>query len=539
MKIDPHSHRYPSIRNCVFSSGGMACSSQPLVSSIGARVMADGGNAVDAAIAMAGAIALVEPTSNGLGGDAFALIWKDGKLYGLNSSGICPGRLTAEDVRSRGFDAVPARGWTSVLVPGAPAGWAEANRRFGTKSLKELWKPAAKLAREGFPVQPNVEDLWRGEYIGISEAAKRDGMDPYAEWFRTFSHGEGWYKAGEIYKNPDFADTIEELAETNCESFYRGRLAKAMCDFSDRTGGFFSMSDFESYSPMWVEPISVNYRGYDVFEIPPNGHGITALMALNILKGFELGNDRDDPAVWHKLIEAMKLAFVDARKYVADPRYMKTKVEDMLSDRYADERRALIGEKALYPEAGDPSGSDTVYFCAADGSGTMVSWIQSNYKHFGSGIVVPDTGIALQDRGFGFSLDPKSDNFLEGGKRSYHTIIPGFLCKDGKPVGPFGVMGGYMQPQGHMLVIVNTVDFGMNPQEALDCPRFQWTGGRKVQLEREVPAYVAADLSARGHELEILNCNNQMGRGQIIWKLENGVLCGGTESRADGSIAVV
>jgi gamma-glutamyltranspeptidase/glutathione hydrolase len=261
-------------------------------------------------------------------------------------------------------------------------------------------------------------------------------------------------------------------------------------------------------------------------------------MALNILNGFDLGNDRNDPEVWHKMIEAMKLAFIDTRKYVADPRFMKTKVEDMLSERYASERRALIGDTALYPVPGNPSGGDTVYFCTADDKGNMVSWIQSNYKHFGSGIVVPGTSIALQDRAMDFSMDPESDNFVQGGKRSYHTIIPGFLCKDGKPIGPFGVMGGYMQPQGHLMVVVNTVDFHMNPQEALDCPRFQWVGEKKVQLEREAPVNVGLALAAKGHQVEILNSNLLMGRGQIIWRTEDGMLCGGTESRSDGSICV-
>ena len=289
---------------------------------------------------------------------------------------------------------------------------------------------------------------------------------------------------------------------------------------------------------MWVEPISINYKGYDVYEIPPNGHGITVLMALNILKGLELGEDRGSAQVYHKMIEAMKLAFVDARKYVADAHFMTQKVEDLLSDRYAAARRSLIGGEAIYPEAGDPSCGDTVYFCTADAEGNMVSFIQSNYKHFGSGIVVPGTAISLQDRAMDFSMDPESDNYIEGGKRSYHTIIPGFLAKDGKAIGPFGVMGGFMQPQGHMQVIVNTIDFHMTPQEALDCPRFQWVGGKKIQLERSVPSHVGKALARMGHEVEVLNDDVNMGRGQIIWRNEDGVLAGGTESRADGSICV-
>ena len=271
--------------------------------------------------------------------------------------------------------------------------------------------------------------------------------------------------------------------------------------------------------------------------MPPNGHGITVLMALNMLKGLEMGENRECAAAYHKMIEATKLAFVDTKKFVADPRYMRTKVEDMLSDRYAGVRRALIGDKAVYPEAGDPSCGGTVYFCTADGEGNMVSYIQSNYMGFGSGVVIPGTGISIQDRGANFSLDPESDNYLEGGKKSYHTIIPGFLCKDGQAVGPFGVMGGFMQPQGHVQVVVNAIDFHMNPQESLDAPRFQWVGEKKIQLEREVPAHIAQALAGMGHQVEIVNANTGMGRGQIIWRTEDGALVGGTEPRADGAIA--
>ena len=260
-------------------------------------------------------------------------------------------------------------------------------------------------------------------------------------------------------------------------------------------------------------------------------------MALNMLKGMDLPDDRDSAESFHKQIETIKLAFVDTKKFVADPRYMKTKVEDMLSERYADIRRALITDKAIFPEAGDPSCGGTVYFATADGEGNMVSFIQSNYMGFGSGVVIPGTGISLQNRGANFSMDPNHDNYLEGGKKAYHTIIPGFLCKDGKAVGPFGVMGGFMQPQGHLQVVVNTVDYHMNPQDCLDAPRFQWVGDLKLQLEREVPAHVAQDLAARGHQVEIVNSNIGMGRGQIIWRMDDGTLVGGTEPRADGTIA--
>ena len=272
---------------------------------------------------------------------------------------------------------------------------------------------------------------------------------------------------------------------------------------------------FRNYSPMWVEPISTDYHGYTVCEIPPNGHGITVLMALNILSGMELPADRTSPETYHKLLEAIKLAFVDAKTYVADPRYMKTKVADLLSPAYADKRRALIGGTAIDPKAGDPSGSDTIYLCTADGQGNMVSFIQSNYKIFGSGVLIPGTGISLQDRGANFSLDENSDNCLAGGKRSYHTIIPGFLMKDGEAVGPFGVMGGFMQPQGHVQVLVNTIDYHMNPQAALDCPRVQWTGGLDVQIEAAAGQQAADALADMGHSVTVPASPIAMGRGQI------------------------
>ena len=308
--------------------------------------------------------------------------------------------------------------------------------------------------------------------------------------------------------------------------------------FSRETGGYFCEDDLRGYCPEWVEPITVDYKGYMVCEIPPNGHGITALMALNILKGMKLPENRESADAYHKQLEAIKLAFEDAKAYIADPRCMKTKVSDLLSEDYAAKRRALIGERAILPTAGAPSSGGTIYLCTADPFGNMVSFIQSNYMGFGSGIVIPGTGISLQNRGANFSLDPKSDNCVAGGKKSYHTIIPGFLMKDGEAVGPFGVMGAFMQPQGHVQVIVNTVDYHMNPQECLDAPRMQWIGGRHIQLEREAGAYIGAELARREHEVEILNINSSMGRGQIIWRTENGLLIGSTEPRCDGAVAV-
>ena len=533
--FDPQRHKYPSIRNVVYAKNGMVCSTQPLASQIGLEILKKGGNAMDAAVAVASALPLFEPTCNGIGSDAFALIWTDGKLYGINGSGPAPKALTAEKVRERGYTSMPVTGWCSVTVPGSPGCWAEVNKRFGRLSLAEIMAPTVRYAREGFPVQAHLNGMWQMEYEKIVKAAQDDHA-PYAAWFTTFLNEGRVPQPGEIFRCPDMADTLEDLAETNCESFYRGRLAEKILAHSRATGGFLTEEDLASYIPEWVEPLSVNYKGYDVYEMPPNGHGLTVLMALNILKTMDLGNERENADAYHKTMEALKLAFVDAQKYVTDPRYMKVDPKDLLSDAYTEKRRALISEKALFPEAGTPNGSDTVYFATADGEGNMVSFIQSNAKHFGSGIVVPGTGIALQDRAVNFSLDPQADNYLEGGKKTYHTIIPGFLAKDGKPVGPFGVMGGFMQPQGHVQVVVNTVDFHMNPQEALDAPRFQWVGGKKIQFEHGIADSIAKELLRKGHDIEIVTENRNMGRGQIIWT-DGTVLIGGTESRADGCIA--
>lgn len=537
VQFDSLTYAYPSHRNVVCSSGGMVCSTSPLGSQIGVTVLKDGGNAVDAAIAMAAAMPLLEPTGNGLGSDCFALVWTGGRLYGLNGSGTAPLALSADTVRRAGYAAVPMEGWLPVMVPGAPGAWAELRRRFGTKTMAQLMAPAIRCAREGFCPPVNVCRQWRDEVRRFAPAARAE-PDVFGPWMDYFAKdGEGC-RPGEVFRWPDFADTLEILAATDCESFYTGEVMEKIVAFSEKTGGYFSRADFEKYRPAWVDPISTNYRGYDVFEMPPNGHGITVLMALNILSGLRLPENRESAEAYHKTIEAVKLAFADAKKYVADPRTMRTRVSDMLSAPYAAGRRALISERALMPQAGDPSCGGTVYFCTADREGNMVSFIQSNYSGFGSGVAVPGTGITLQDRGANFSLDRQSDNCLAGGKRAYHTIIPGFLAREGKAVGPFGVMGGFMQPQGHVQVIVNTVDYHMNPQECLDAPRFQWVGGKTIQLEREVPAHVAAELAARGHQIEVMETNLHMGRGQIIWRNENGTLTGGTEPRADGTIAV-
>lgn len=538
-EFDPRSYAYPSRRNVVYARKAMACTSIHQGAQIGLDVMKAGGNAVDAAVAMAAAMPLLEPTSNGLGSDCFALVWVEAekKLYGLNASGVAPAALSAAMVREMGHQTMPQTGWIPTMVPGAPAGWAELNRRFGTKPLAQLFAPAISAAREGVPVQVNLEPMWEADARRIASAMEQDPA-PHAYWWERFMKPDGTpYRAGDVFRWEEYAQTLEELAATGCESYYRGPLMEKIVAFSQATGGYFCEDDFRNYKPEWVEPISTDYKGYTVCEIPPNGHGITVLMALNLLKGLELSGQKDCADTYHKILESIKLAFADTKTYVADPRYMRTRVEDLLSEEYAARRRALISEQALTPEAGDPSCGGTIYLCTADPQGNMVSFIQSNYTTFGAGVAIPGTGISLQNRGANFSLDEGSDNCLAGGKRSYHTIIPGFLMRDGEAVGPFGVMGAFMQPQGHVLVVVNTVDYHMNPQEAMDAPRIQWTGGKHIQLEREVPAHIAQELARRGHEVEIVNSNLHMGRGQIIWKTENGLYIGGTEPRCDGTVA--
>nr|MCR5824979.1 gamma-glutamyltransferase family protein [Oscillospiraceae bacterium] len=404
--------------------------------------------------------------------------------------------------------------------------------------LSALFAPAADYAREGVPVPVNVARQWAKDAPRIQRAAARDDA-PHSYWLSRFTKPDGApYRAGELFRWAEYADTLEELAATGCESYYRGALMERIVAFSRATGGYFSEEDFRAYRPEWVTPITTDYRGCTVCELPPNGHGITVLMALNLLKGLELPAARESAEQYHKVIECIKLAFADTKTYVADPRYMKTKVEDLLSERYTAQRRALLRDTALEPRAGDPACGGTIYLCTADPFGNMVSFIQSNYTTFGAGVAVPGTGISLQNRGANFSLDPASDNVLAGGKRSYHTIIPGFLLKDGEAVGPFGVMGAFMQPQGHVQLIVNTLDYHMNPQEALDAPRIQWTGGKHVQLERAAAPALAAELAARGHEVEVIDDSIAMGRGQVIWRTDNGLLIGGTEPRCDGAVAV-
>lgn len=534
--FDAQEYKYASRRRVVHAKRGMVCTSQPLASQAGLTILQQGGNAIDAAIATAICQTIVEPTNNGLGSDCFALVWTGGKLHGLNGSGYAPQRLTPEAVAASGAtEKMPLRGWEAVTVPGAPSAWAELHKRFGRLPFAKLFEPAIYYAEQGYPVSPIVARFWQE---GIDALTPHKNNPAIAPWFATFDvHGNGVApQTGELVTLPDHAKTLRILADSYCESYYRGELAQRLVEFSDKTGGYLSLEDLADYRAEWVEPVHINYHGYDVWEMPPNGHGITALMALNILKDMEIGA-KDTGDTFHKQIEAMKLAFADGMHYIADPRYMQTRVEKLLSDAYAAQRRALIGETALEPTHGKPFCGGTVYLCTADGEGNMVSFIQSNYKDFGSGIVLPGYGINLNDRGAGFSLNPELDDYLAPRKKPYHTIIPGFLTHEGEAVGPFGVMGAYMQPQGHVQVIMNTVDWLLNPQSALDAPRWQWIAGKEIWLESSVAPEIVEDLRRRGHEVRVLEDDTTFGRGEIIWRDSNGVLAGATEPRADGVVA--
>lgn len=534
--FDAQEYKYASRRRVVHAKRGLVCTSQPLASQAGLTILQQGGNAIDAAIATAICQTIVEPTNNGLGSDCFALVWTGGKLHGLNGSGYAPQRLTPEAVAVSGAtERMPLRGWEAVTVPGAPSAWAELHKRFGRLPFAKLFEPAIYYAEQGYPVSPIVARFWQE---GIDALTPYKNNPAIAPWFATFDvHGNGVApQTGELVTLPDHAKTLRILADSYCESYYRGELAQRLVEFSDKTGGYLSLEDLADYRAEWVEPVHINYHGYDVWEMPPNGHGITALMALNILKEMEIGA-KDTGDTFHKQIEAMKLAFADGMHYIADPRYMQTRVEELLSDAYAAQRRALIGETALEPTHGKPFCGGTVYLCTADGEGNMVSFIQSNYKDFGSGIVLPGYGINLNDRGAGFSLNPELDDYLAPRKKPYHTIIPGFLTHEGEAVGPFGVMGAYMQPQGHVQVIMNTVDWLLNPQSALDAPRWQWIAGKEIWLESSVAPEIVEDLRRRGHEVHVLEDDTTFGRGEIIWRDSNGVLAGATEPRADGVVA--
>ena len=530
---DPLFYPYASRRTVTYAARGMVATSQPLAAQAGLHILRKGGNAVDAAVATAACLTVVEPTCNGLGGDAFAQVWTQGKLYGLNASGPSPALLSLHELHRRGLAAMPQDGPLPVTVPGIPAAWAALNKRFGRLPLQEVLRPAIEYAEQGFAVAATTAELWQAAYAHYAAC----GNPAVRHWFAAFAPEDRAPRPGELWRFPQQARTLAAIADSGAEEFYRGPLAVAIDRLMREEGGCLRGEDLAAYSPQWVEPLSVEYRGHTVWELPPNGHGLVALMALNILKHFDL-TERDDPRTLHRLLEGVKLAFADGLAHIAAPEAMRISVEELLDADYGAAQAARIGTTALDPTPGKPHAGGTVYLAAADGEGGMVSYIQSNYTGFGSGMVVPETGIALHNRGLCFSVKEGHPNCVAPGKKPYHTIIPGFLTKGGEAVGPFGMMGGFIQPQGHVMLAHRLLDNGLNPQAALDAPRFRWVQGRVVEVEAGFPAYVAEALRRRGHDVRYGAVGDRdFGRGQIITRTVQGTLMGGTECRTDGHVA--
>ena len=538
INFDPAYLPYPSTRYPIYARGGIVASSSAQASAAGLEALRQGGNAIDAAVAAAATLTVTEPCSNGIGGDAFAIVHYNGKLYGLNASGKSPLNISIEKVKGDfgNPEKMPQLGWAPVMVPGAPKAWARLTERFGNLPLTKSLERAIHYASEGYPLSANLAPTFSGT-ANRYKAASGD-KKIFDEWFKTFMPAGDGPKVGDMLILKNHAETLKAIAKSNADEFYKGTLADRMVEDSKEFGGYFCKEDFSSYDAEWVDPISINYRGYDVWEIPPNGQGIAALAALNILRQFEF-KARENPETFHRQCEAMKLAFTDIMTHVTDPRFMKEDYMEWLSPEYGKKRAGEIGERACMPKPLNPPKSGTVYLATADGDGNMVSFIQSNYMGFGSGIVVRGTGIALQNRGADFSLNPAAANTLAPGKKSYHTIIPGFLTKDGKALGPFGVMGGYMQPKGHVQVMTNMIDFGLNPQQALDAPRWQWIEGNRINVETGFRPEISRALARKGHDVSVSLLTGSFGRGQCILRMDNGVLIGATESRTDSNIAII
>ena len=534
MNQNLHHYPYQSKRTAVTAKHGMVATSQPLAAQAGLDMLKQGGNAVDAAIATAACLTVVEPTSNGIGGDAFAIVWLNHKMHGLNASGVAPEAISIDKVKALGHDTMPKFGLTPVTVPGAPSAWVALSKRFGKLPLTTCLAPAIEYAREGFPVSPTVAEYW-GK--GAKGYAKIFTDAIYDEWFKTFTNDKEPPKAHELWTLPNHANTLEAIAQTNGKAFYEGNIADQIDAFSRKHNGFIRKSDLIKHQVSWIDPISVRYRGYDVWELPPNGQGLVASQAFAMMNHLNVQAMDAEENVHHQ-IEAIKLAFADAHTYLTDLDHMPYTPAELLNEQYIKSRVNRIGKQAKKPSAGTPPKGGTVYLATADKDGNMVSFIQSNYMGFGSGIVVPNTGIALQNRGHTFSLDKTHANALKPEKKTYHTIIPAFLTKDGIPIGPFGVMGGFMQPQGHLQVMMQCLDNNLNPQAALDAPRWQWMKGLTVEVEPTMDQILVDALKKRGHDVVVTQNIGSFGRGQIIWRNpKTGVLIGGTEMRADGSIA--
>jgi gamma-glutamyltranspeptidase/glutathione hydrolase len=537
-------------RSEVIAAHGMVATSQPLATQIGLDILKKGGSAVDAAIAANAALGLMEPTGSGIGGDLFAIVWdaQTAKLYGLNASGRSPKGLTLEKLKAElevlQTTQIPPLGMLPISVPGTVDGWFELHTKFGKLPIEDILTPAIKYAEKGFPLTEVIADYWKNSVAALS---KQPGG------FRdTFTIGGRAPAKGELFKNPDLANTYRLLAEHGKDIFYKGSIADQIDAFFQTNRGYLRKLDFETHTSTWIEPVSTNYRGYDVFELPPNGQGIAALQILNILEAYDLRSlGYNSPEALHLMIEAKKLAYEDRAKFYADPEFYEVPLETLISKEYAAQRRQLIDPTRAIKsyEAGNPAllHGDTVYLTTADAEGNMVSLIQSNFRGMGSGIVVPGLGFGFQDRGQLFSLQPNHANVYAPGKRPFHTIIPAFVLKDGEPWLSFGVMGGAMQPQGHVQILVNLIDFNMNIQEAGDAARWQHIGsstptggtmknGGIVTLETGIPKETVRALKNMGH-LTRTGKGGFGGYQGILKDPINGVYIGASESRKDGHAA--
>ena len=526
----------PTGRSVVRASQGMVATSQPLASQVGLDVLKRGGNAVDASIAMAAVLNVTEPNMTGIGGDAFMMIYssKTKKLEGLNASGRAPRALNLEHFTSRRITQMPTTGMEAVTVPGAFDGWVTLLDAHGTMKLADLLAPAIGYAENGFPVMEKTAADWEPEVPRLKLTAAAAS---------TYLVNGGAPQPGAMFAQKNLARTLRTLARGGRDAFYRGEIARAIVDYCGKNGGFLSMEDFASQKSEWVEPISTTYRGHTLYELPPNGQGLTALLLLNILEGIDLTAMRTEPGpYYHALIEATKIAFADRNRHIADPAFAKVPVSELLSKSYAASRRALIDrKKAIDPPAyGDVRvGHDTTYFTVVDKDRNAVSFINSLFSSFGSAIVAGETGIVLQNRGAGFSLEPNHPNCIAPGKRPFHTLIPAMVFKDGQFLMSYGVMGGDVQAQGHVQVLVNLIDRGLNLQEAIDAPRVRYISGRGVMMEEALTAPVIGDLVERGHERVLpaagLTHRALMGGGQAIMvDPATGTLLGASDSRKDG-----
>ncbi len=532
-------------RSEVIAQNGMVASSHPLATQIGIEILKNGGNAIDAAIAVNAALGLMEPTGCGIGGDLFAIVWdpKTKKLHGLNASGPSPQSLSLDYFLDNDYEGIPFYGVLPVSVPGAVAGWFALHRKFGNLSMNQILSPAIQYAEKGFPLTELIAHY-------MERSVKRFIKSNYPNIKETYLQPNGGKLAveGEIFKNPLLAKTYRTIANKGEQGFYSGTIARAIADEVQQQGGFLTTEDLSSYKVEWIEPVSINYRGYDIWELPPNGQGIAALQMLKILEGFNFSEiDFGSSEHLHLFTEAKKLAFEDRAKFYADMAFAKVPMKTLLSDAYADQRRALIQDKASIYSSGQLSAGETIYMTVADKEGYMVSLIQSNYYGMGSGVVPEGVGFMLQNRGALFSLDENHANVYAPGKRPFHTIIPAFVTKDGVPFLSFGVMGGDFQPQGHSQIVMNVIDFGMNIQEAGDAPRWDHKGSSsprgnkvknsgKIRVESGISYETIRQLMARGHDVGFAT-GIYGGYQAILWDAKNKVYRGASESRKDGQVS--